>query len=81
MATSTEIMNHFEKFLDAAQLEPVIIEKNGREMAVLMSITTYREFERLEDEVMQCRLKDSLQNAKDGRVTAADAVHDDLMSS
>ena len=45
-----EAKNRFGALLDAAQREPVMIRKNGRDVAVLMSIQDYRRFEELEEE-------------------------------
>ena len=78
--TSTEAKNHFGKFLDSAQQEPVIVEKNGRKAAVLISISTFEEMERLEEEVMQRRLQESINEAKLGKRISATQVHADLMS-
>ncbi len=41
--------NHFGEVLDAAQSEPVIIEKHGRPVAVLLSMHEYARLEGLED--------------------------------
>ncbi len=38
-----EAKNHFGELLDTAQREPVMIEKHGRPVAVVMSIHDYNE--------------------------------------
>ena len=39
----------FGRLLDDAQREPVVIERNGRPVAVVLSVAEYELFERLED--------------------------------
>ena len=39
--TATEAKNRFGELLDAVSKEPVFIQKNGREVAVLMSKADY----------------------------------------
>jgi antitoxin Phd len=41
--------NGFGRMLDAAQREPVIIEKHGRAVAVLLSLEEYQRLEALDD--------------------------------
>ncbi len=50
-----EAKNRFGALMDAAQREPVAIEKHGRAVAVLMSVEEYRhiKLERLRSEVGQ----------------------------
>lgn len=47
--TATELKNRLGQYLDAAQLEPVIIEKSGRESSVVLSKRRYDELLELED--------------------------------
>lgn len=44
-----EAKNSFGKMLDTVQREPVVIEKKGRAVAVVMSIEEYNKFEDLEN--------------------------------
>ncbi len=48
-ATATEIKNKFGQILEEAMSEPVIIEKNGRQVAVMMSMAEYKHLIELED--------------------------------
>ena len=41
--------NHFGQYLEEAMLEPVIIEKTGRPIAVVLSIKEYKKLAALED--------------------------------
>ena len=45
-----EAKNRFGVLLDMAQREPVMVQKNGRDVAVLMSIQDYGNFEEIEEE-------------------------------
>jgi antitoxin Phd len=48
-ATATEVKNRFGTYLDAAQKQPVMIEKSGRNVAVLISADDFAHFEALQD--------------------------------
>ena len=41
--TATELKNRLGRYLDAAEQEPVRIQKSGREKAVLMSYSHYQQ--------------------------------------
>ncbi|MEN8219697.1 MAG: type II toxin-antitoxin system Phd/YefM family antitoxin [Pseudomonadota bacterium] len=45
----TEFENRFGQYLEAAVREPVIIEKTGYPMAVMMSYTNYERLREIED--------------------------------
>lgn len=47
--TATELKNRLGQYLDAAETEPVIIEKSGRKKSVLMSHAMYERLVSLED--------------------------------
>lgn len=47
--TATKAKYEFGHLLDAAQREPVTIEKNGRPVAVLLCLEEYERLEALED--------------------------------
>ena len=44
IVTATELKNRLGRYLDEAEVEPVMIEKSGRKKAVLMA---YRQYEAL----------------------------------
>jgi prevent-host-death family protein len=48
-ANATEMRNKFGRYLERTLVEPVIIEKTGRQVAVLLSIEEYNRLTRLED--------------------------------
>ena len=47
--TATELKNRLGQYLDAAEREPVIIEKSGRKKSVLISHDMYMKFVAFED--------------------------------
>ena len=47
--TATEVKNHFGEYLEGAISEPVVIEKTGRPVAVMLSIKEYDRLVALED--------------------------------
>ncbi len=49
--TATELKNRLGQYLEAAQAEPVIIEKSGRESSVVLSKRRYDELLELEDKL------------------------------
>lgn len=50
-ATATEVKTRFGEFLVRAQREPVVIEKSGREVAVLVALEDYERWQRMEDQI------------------------------
>ncbi len=51
IVTATELKNRLGQYLEAAQAEPVIVEKSGRESSVVLSKRRYDELLELEDKV------------------------------
>jgi len=47
--TATELKNRLGQYLDAAETDPVIVEKSGRIKSVLISNTMYEKFLKYED--------------------------------
>ncbi len=43
--SAKEAKNNFGRLLDEARLSPVAVEKNGKRVAVVMSVLEYDEFE------------------------------------
>lgn len=48
-ATATEVKNHFGEFLEKAQRGPIMVEKSGRAVAVLLSREDYDRLQAHED--------------------------------
>ncbi len=47
--SATELKNRLGRYLDAAETEPVIVEKSGRSKSVLISHAAFQKFLALED--------------------------------
>jgi len=47
--TATEVKNHFGEYLEGAISEPVVIEKTGRPVVVMLSVKEYERLTALED--------------------------------
>ncbi len=48
-ATATDIKNHFGEYLEKSISEPVVIEKTGRPVAVMLSLQDYERLAALEN--------------------------------
>lgn len=46
--TASDAKNQFGRLLDAARRRPITIEKNGRPVAILLSLEDYHESERVD---------------------------------
>ena len=75
---SGEAKNRFGELLDAAQREPVTIEKHGRPVAVMVSAEEYQDLEALKLEVLREKVRRGTEDASAGRLTDADAVFSEL---
>lgn len=63
-----EAKNRFGALLDAAQREPVTIEKHGRPVAVLVSATDYDELQAMKLERLRAEIQKGLDDIAAGRV-------------
>ncbi len=66
--TAKEAKNNFGRLLDEARRVPVTIEKNGRKVAVMLSLEEYNFLETLSDEYWAKRAKKA---EKDGYIGTA----------
>jgi len=48
-AAATEVKNKFDQILESAMIEPIAIEKNGRKVVVMMSMSEYQRLLEIED--------------------------------
>jgi prevent-host-death family protein len=60
--TATELKQRLGRYIDAAAHEPVIVEKSGRNAAVLLSYAEYERLEALEDAYWGERALEALNN-------------------
>jgi len=59
--TATELKNRLGRYLEAAQVEPVIVEKSGRTSSVVLSKRRYDQLCRLEDMLGDMKGRDAEQ--------------------
>jgi prevent-host-death family protein len=60
--------NRFGELLDTAQREPVVIEKHGRPVAVVVSAEDYKELEELKIARLRGEIQKGLADVEAGRV-------------
>ena len=78
MFAAREAKNHLGRLMDEAQRQPVVIEKNGRPFAVVLSVDDYRHSETLKLEALQCDLQAGIDQADRGELLDSDKVFSDL---
>jgi prevent-host-death family protein len=69
--TAADAKTNFGVLLDKAQREPITISKNGRPVAVIMSVTAFEEQQRLKLEVLRQEVSRGLDDLKRGKVVSA----------
>jgi antitoxin Phd len=52
--------NNFGQLLTKAMREPVVVDKNGKPVAVVLSLEEYKRFEQVEDDLLALKAKDAL---------------------
>lgn len=75
---SGEAKNRFGELLDAAQHEPVTIEKHGRPVAVMVSVQDFDDIEAMKLELLRAKVRRGVADAEAGRVTDGEAVFAEL---
>lgn len=76
---STEAKTHFGALLDAAQREPITIEKKGRPVAVIMSENEYEAYESLKIESLQRDLTAGIEQADRSELQNSDEAFAGLL--
>jgi prevent-host-death family protein len=74
-----EAKNRFGHLMDQAQREPVTIEKNGRPVAVVISMEEYQRGEQLKLEQLQRDLDLGIAEADRGELLDGDRVFNELL--
>jgi len=75
---ATEASNKFGHLLDIARSEPVTIEKQGRGVAVMLSLEEYQRMEHELEQGNDLRLKESIADLDAGKTIEASEVFADL---
>jgi len=63
-----EAKNKFGQMMDSVQYEPVTIEKNGRPVAVVLSIKTYNENEQIKLDALKRDITIAQKQVYDGKI-------------
>lgn len=74
-----EAKNRFGELLDMAQRHPVVIEKHGRRVAVMVSAEDYDQLEVMKLERLRTELRRGLDDLDEGRVVEGEAFLDTLI--
>lgn len=69
---AADAKTNFGALLDKAQREPVMISKNGRPVAVVMSVDAFEEQQRIKIEFLRREVGKGLDDLKCGRVISAE---------
>lgn len=69
---AADAKTNFGALLDKAQREPVMISKNGRTVAVLMSTSEYEEHQRIKLELLRQDVLKGIDQAGRGEVISAE---------
>jgi prevent-host-death family protein len=76
---SAQAKSNFGALLDTAQREPVMIEKKGRPVAVVVSYEEYKTYERLKLEDLRRDLQAGLEQADRGELIDGPAAFEGLV--
>lgn len=69
---AADAKTNFGALLDRAQRGPVMISKNGRAVAVIMSAEAFEEQQRLRLDILRQEVGKGLEDMRRGRVVSAD---------
>lgn len=75
-----EAKNRFGELLDAAQREPVTIEKRGRPVAVMMSKAEYDELQALRAEHLRAEILEGVSDIAAGRLIDGEKAFSDVLA-
>lgn len=75
---AADAKTNFGALLDKAQREPVMISKNGRAVAVVMSATAFEDHQRLKLEFLRQEVRKGLDDAERGNVLLAEQAFAEL---
>lgn len=75
---AADAKTNFGALLDKAQREPVKISKNSRDVAVVMSIETFNDYQEVKLRLLRRDIQEGLDDLKSGAVVDGDKVFRDL---
>jgi antitoxin Phd len=71
-----EAKNRFGQLLTAAMREPVVIDKNGKPVAIVLSTEEYQRFEHIEDSLLALKAKMALEEGFLGEEKSEELLKD-----
>ena len=77
--TATEVKNRLGDFLLKVQREPIAIEKNGKPVAVTMSMDDYKLIEEFKLERLRAEIKTGLDQIENGKAVDGEQVFRELL--
>ncbi len=76
--SASEAKNCFGEMLSKAQRAPLKINKNGKEIAVMMSIEDYQNIEIMKLQILQARADQAKNDITSGNLINGDSFFDEL---
>ena len=77
--TATEVKNRLGEFLLKVQREPIAIEKNGKPVAVTMSMEDYRLIEEFKLERLRAEIKTGVEQIENGEAVDGEQIFKELL--
>ena len=77
--TANEAKTHFGDMLLKAQRAPIQISKNGKPVAVVLSVEEYESMESLKLKLLQARATQAQKDIEEGRLVDGESFMDDLI--
>lgn len=78
--SANEAKTHFGDLLLKVQREPVQINRNGKAVAVVLSVDDYLNLESLKIQYLKIRVEQAKEDIAAGRIIGGDAFFDDLLN-
>jgi prevent-host-death family protein len=78
--SANEAKTHFGDLLLKVQREPVQINRNGKAVAVVLSVDDYQNLESLKMQYLKTRVAQSKEDVASGRIIQGDVFFDDLFN-
>jgi prevent-host-death family protein len=76
--SANEAKTHFGDLLLKAQRSPILINKNGKPVAVVISAEEYESMERLKLQLLQTRASQAQKDIAEGNLSDGDEFFNDL---
>ncbi len=78
--SANEAKTHFGDLLLKVQREPVQINRNGKAVAIVLSVEDYLNLESLKMQYLKARVEQAKQDVAAGRIIEGDIFFDDLLN-